>query len=38
LDRVSINEVYAIQVTTDDPDDTCKTGDHLSKIFSHMTK
>ena len=34
----SINEVYAIEVTTDDPDDTCKTGDHLSKIISHMTQ
>lgn len=34
----SISEVYTIEVTTDDPDDTCKTGDHLSKIISHMTK
>jgi hypothetical protein len=34
----SINKVYAIEVTTDDPDDTCKTGDHLSKIISHMTQ
>jgi hypothetical protein len=34
----SINEAYAIQVTTDDPNETCKTGDHVSKIISHMTK
>jgi len=38
LDPTSISEVYAIEVTTDDPDDTCKTGDHLSKIISHMTQ
>ena len=37
-DLTSISVVYAIEVTTDDPDDTCKTGDHLSKIISHMTK
>jgi hypothetical protein len=34
----SISEVYAIGVTTDDPDDNCKTGDHLSKIISHRTQ
>lgn len=38
LDLTSISEVYAIEVITDDPDDTCKTGDHLSKIISHMTQ
>jgi hypothetical protein len=37
LGLTSINEVYAIEVTTDDPDATCKTGDHLSRIISYMT-
>jgi hypothetical protein len=35
---ISISEVYAIEVTTDDPDNDCKSGDHLSKIISQMTK
>ena len=38
LGLTSVNDVYAIQVTSDDPDNTCKTGDHLSKIISHMSE
>lgn len=38
LGLTSISEVYAIEVTTDDPDETCKTGDHLSRIISHRTQ
>ena len=34
----SISDVYAIEVTTGDPDETCKTGDHLSRIISHRTQ
>lgn len=34
----SISDVYTIEVTTDDPDETCKTGDHLSQIISHRTQ
>jgi hypothetical protein len=34
----SISDVYTIEVTTDDPDQTCKTGDHLSQIISHRTQ
>jgi hypothetical protein len=33
-----VNQVFAIQVTSDDPDDQCETGEHVSKIFSHMSK
>jgi hypothetical protein len=38
LGLASVNDVYAIQVSSDDPDNTCKTGDHVSKIISYMTK
>jgi hypothetical protein len=34
----AITHVYAIQVTLDDPDDECETGEHVSKIYSQMTK
>ena len=38
LNLTAITQVYAIQVTSDDPDDECETGEHVSKIFSQMTK
>ena len=38
LNLTSITHVYAIQVTSDDPDEECETGEHVSKIFSQMTK
>jgi hypothetical protein len=37
LDLTSLIDVYAIQVASDIPDNTCKSGDHLSKIVSYMT-
>jgi hypothetical protein len=38
LNLTAITHVYTIQVTSDDPDDECETGEHVSKIFSQMTK
>jgi hypothetical protein len=38
LNLTDVNQVYTIQVTSDDPDDDCETGEHVSKIFSQMTK
>ena len=38
LNLTAITHVYAIQVTSDDPDEECETGEHVSKIFSQMTK
>ena len=38
LNLTAITRVYAIQVTSDDPDEECETGEHVSKIFSQMTK
>lgn len=38
LNLTGITHVYAIQVTSDDPDEECETGEHVSKIFSQMTK
>jgi hypothetical protein len=38
LNLTDVNQVFAIQVTSDDPDEECETGDHVSKIFSHMSK
>lgn len=38
LNLTDVNQVYTIQVTSDDPDDECETGEHVSKIFSHMSK
>ena len=38
LNLTAITQVYAIQVTLDDPDDECETGEHVSKIYSQMTK
>lgn len=38
LNLTDVNQVYTIQVTSDDPDDKCETGEHVSKIFSQMTK
>jgi hypothetical protein len=32
-----VNKAYAIQVTSDDPDERCKTGEHISKIFPTQT-
>jgi hypothetical protein len=33
LNLTAINQVYAIQVTLDDPDQECDTGEHVSKKF-----
>ena len=38
LNLTDVNQVYAIQVTMDDPDDECETGEHVSKIYSQMSK
>jgi len=38
LNLTAVTHVYAIQVTLDDPDDECETGEHVSKIFSQMGK
>ena len=38
LNLTDVNQVYTIQVTSDDPDEECETGEHVSKIFSQMTK
>jgi hypothetical protein len=38
LNLTNVNQVYAIQVTSDDPDDECETGEHVAKIFSQMSK
>ena len=35
FDRV--DNVYAIQVRIDDPDENCETGEHVDKIFSNQT-
>ncbi len=32
-----VNKAYTIQVTSDDPDDRCKTGEHVNKIFPNQT-
>lgn len=32
-----VNKVHAIQVTSDDPDDICTTGQHIRKIFPNQT-
>lgn len=32
-----INKAYAIQVTSDDPDETCANGQHIRKIFPNQT-
>ena len=38
LNLTDVSQVYTIQVTLDDPDEECETGEHVSKIFSQMTK
>ncbi len=38
LNLTNVNQVYTIQVTLDDPDDECETGEHVAKIFSQMSK
>ena len=30
----NVSKVYALQVTSDDPDDDCQSGNHIYKIFS----
>jgi hypothetical protein len=30
----NVSKAYAIQVTSDDPDDDCQSGNHILKIFS----
>jgi len=32
-----VNKAYTIQVTSDDPDETCQTGQHIRKIFPTQT-
>jgi hypothetical protein len=38
LNLTNVDQAYTIQVTLDDPDDECETGEHVSKIYSQMTK
>jgi hypothetical protein len=33
LDITKVNKAYAIQVTSDDPDEKCETGEHVRKIY-----
>ncbi|HEY7111208.1 MAG TPA: hypothetical protein VH415_17405 [Nitrososphaeraceae archaeon] len=33
LDITKVNKAHAIQVTLDDPDDKCETGQHIRKIY-----
>ncbi len=33
-----VNKVYTLLVTSGDPDNECRTGEHISKIFSLLTK
>ncbi len=32
-----VNKAHTIQVTSDDPDETCTTGQHIRKIFPNQT-
>ena len=32
-----VNKAYTIQVTSDDPDEKCETGQHIRKIFPTQT-
>ena len=32
-----VNKAYTIQVTSDDPDEKCETGQHIRKIFPNQT-
>jgi len=36
LNLTSVDHVYSILVTIDDPDDECETGEHVNKIYSQM--
>ena len=37
LNFTKVNKVYSIQVTSDDPDEKCETGQHIRKIYSNQT-
>ena len=32
-----VDSVYAIQVRIDDPEESCKTGEHVNRIFSNQS-
>ena len=36
--QTASTQVCAIQGTLDDPDDECETNEHISKLFSQVTK
>jgi hypothetical protein len=38
LNLTSVDHVYSILVTEDDPDDACETGEHVDKIYSQMSR
>jgi hypothetical protein len=38
LNFTIVNKVYTIQVTADDPDQECSSGEHVAKIYSILTK
>jgi hypothetical protein len=37
LNVTKVNKVYTVQVISDDPDEKCKTGQHIRKIYSNQT-
>lgn len=37
LDITKVNRAFAIQVTSDDPDEKCETGEHVRKIYPSQT-
>jgi hypothetical protein len=37
LNITKLNKVYTVQVISDDPDETCETGQHIRKIYSNQT-
>ncbi len=38
LNLTAVHHVYSIQVTEDDPDENCESGNHIDKIYSHMNR
>jgi hypothetical protein len=38
LNLTSVDHVYSILVTIDDPSDDCETGEHVDKIYSQMSR
>src|SRR4029078_3992 len=37
LNITKVNQVYTVQVISDDPDEKCETGQHIRKIYSNQT-